>query len=51
LYDLVKIRADLAADPQVALTEVLAWEGQVLLDEGLGHQGPAYVTRYIAQRQ
>ena len=51
LYDLAKIRADLAAIPPVPLTEVLAWEGQVLLDEGLGHQGPAFVTRYVAQRQ
>lgn len=54
LYTLEMVRADLAdhlqpASPK-ALKEVLAWEGEVQLDEGSGHQGPAFVTRYIAQR-
>ena len=45
LYDLAMLRADLAASH---LQELLAWEGQVTLDEGPGHQGLAHVTRYVA---
>ena len=47
LYTLQTLRGDLAA---AGLQEALAWEGEVLLAEGTGHQGPAYVTRYVAQR-
>ena len=47
LYTLQMLRDDLAAS---GLQETLAWEGKVLLAEGNGHQGPAYVTRYVAQR-
>ena len=36
--------------PAAGLQEALAWEGEVILAEGTGHQGPAYVTRYVAQR-
>ena len=47
LYDLVKLRADLAA---TGLQESLVWEGLVTLDEGPGHQGLAHVTRYVARK-
>jgi hypothetical protein len=47
LYTLQTLRNDLSA---AGLQEALAWEGEVLLSEGTGHQGPAYVTRYVAQR-
>ncbi|MEQ1536829.1 MAG: class I SAM-dependent methyltransferase [Burkholderiaceae bacterium] len=47
LYTLQILREDLAA---AGLQEALAWEGEVILAEGTGHQGPAYVTRYVAQR-
>lgn len=47
LYTLQMLRDDLAAS---GLQEALAWEGEVTLAEGTGHQGPAYVTRYVAQR-
>lgn len=47
LYTLQMLRDDLAA---AGLQEALAWEGEVMLAEGTGHQGPAYVTRYVAQR-
>lgn len=47
LYDLAKLRADLAAS---GLQEELAWEGQTVLDEGPGHQGLARVTRYVAHK-
>ncbi len=45
LYDLAMLRSDLAA---AGLQELLAWECQVTLDEGPGHQGLAHVTRYVA---
>jgi SAM-dependent methyltransferase len=50
LYTTDMIRADLAAAQEPAMHEAMAWEGEVLLDEGSGHQGPAYLTRYVAQR-
>jgi len=54
LYTLEMIRSDLAAhlapESPMALKEVMAWEGEAQLDEGSGHQGPAFLTRYIAQR-
>jgi SAM-dependent methyltransferase len=31
--------------------EVLASEGEVVLDEGAGHQGPGVVTRWVARRR
>ena len=46
LYTLDMLRGDLAAGMQ----ELLASESETLLDEGPGHQGPAYVTRYIGQK-
>lgn len=50
LYTVDMIRSDLATFPALFLKEVIAWEGEALLDEGSGHQGPAYLTRYVAQR-
>ncbi len=50
LYSADMIRADFSADPGVILDEVLAWEGEAHLDEGSGHQGAAYLTRYVAHR-
>jgi SAM-dependent methyltransferase len=47
LYTLQMLRDDLAAS---GLQEALAWEGEVMLAEGTGHRGPAYVTRCVAQR-
>ena len=41
----------LHADFGGALVEVLGWEGEVTLDEGPGHQGPAVVTRYVGRRR
>ena len=46
LYTLDMLRGDLAAGMQ----ELLASESETLLDEGPGHQGPAYVTRWIGQK-
>ena len=46
LYTLDMLHGDLAADMQ----ERLASESETLLDEGPGHQGPAYVTRWIGQK-
>ncbi|MFM1817474.1 MAG: hypothetical protein RL364_334 [Pseudomonadota bacterium] len=45
LYTLNMLRQDFAG-----LHERLAYEGHTVLDEGLGHQGSAYVTRWVAQR-
>ena len=45
LYTLETLRADFAG----RLTEGMGWEGEVMLDEGPGHQGLAYVTRWVGQ--
>lgn len=50
LYTLERVRADFAGDARAMLEEVNAWEGEVVLDEGPGHQGPAVVTRLVARR-
>ena len=47
LYTLAMLRADLDGLPY---REALAWEGEVDLDEGPGHHGPAFVTRWVIQR-
>jgi SAM-dependent methyltransferase len=44
LYTLDLLRADFAG-----LREELAFEGEVVLDEGPGHQGMAHVVRWLAQ--
>lgn len=46
LVDLATLRADFAG----RLDEVLGWEGEVVLDEGPGHQGAARVTRWLGRR-
>ena len=46
LYSLDLIRDDFSG----ILQETYGVECEVNLDEGLGHQGPACVTRYIGQR-
>jgi SAM-dependent methyltransferase len=45
LYTLDMLRQDF-----VGLNERLAYEGHTVLEEGPGHQGPAHVTRWVAQR-
>jgi SAM-dependent methyltransferase len=47
LYTLEDLRQDFGDQ----LDEVIAWTGEVLLDEGPGHQGPGRVTRYIGRRR
>lgn len=46
LYTLADLRADFAGE----LDEVLGWEGEVMLDEGPGHQGLGLVTRWVGVR-
>ena len=46
LYTLEMLRADFGA----GMEELLAEEGPARLDEGSGHQGPAWVTRLIARK-
>ena len=43
--------ADLQSDLAGLIDVVFAWEGETSLDEGPGHQGPAYVTRIIGQKK
>jgi hypothetical protein len=45
LYTQQTLQEDFAG----VLTEFLAWEGEVTLDEGPGHQGVAHVTRWIGR--
>ncbi|MBX6319507.1 bifunctional 2-polyprenyl-6-hydroxyphenol methylase/3-demethylubiquinol 3-O-methyltransferase UbiG [Pigmentiphaga sp.] len=45
LSDLAAIRSDFSP----LLEEVVAWEGEVVLNEGEGHKGPAFVTRYVGR--
>ena len=45
LYTPEQLRADFGD----ALVERMAWQGEVTLDEGPGHQGKAYVTRFVGQ--
>ena len=47
LYSLADLRGDFAG----LLDEQFGWEGEVLLDEGPGHQGPGWVTRHVGQRR
>ena len=49
LYTLDMLRSDLGVNEKNA-TEVVAWEGEVTLDEGPGHQGPAHVVRYVLRK-
>ncbi len=47
LYTVDILREDLS---DLGLREVEAFSGEVALHEGAGHEGPAMVTRYLAQR-
>jgi SAM-dependent methyltransferase len=51
LYTADMIRSDMSQNTQVVMKEIFAWEGQTQLLEGSGHQGPAQLTRYVAQRE
>lgn len=46
LADLAALREDFAG----RLDEQLGWQGETVLDEGPGHQGPARVSRYLGRR-
>ena len=48
--DMLITLADLRRDLGETVNEVLGWEGEIELDEGSGHQGPAFVTRWVAAR-
>lgn len=48
--DLLAPLADLRADFAGLLDELEAWSGEVTLDEGPGHQGPALVNRWLGRR-
>ena len=50
LYTLDLLRGDLQAALQSDLKEVLGWEGEDQLNEGLGHQGLAHLTRFVLQQ-
>lgn len=45
LYTPEQLRADVGD----SLEELLAWQGEVTLDEGPGHQGRAHVTRFVGR--
>lgn len=49
--DMLYALADLRADFEGGCDEVFGHEGEVLLDEGPGHQGIGCVTRYIGRRR
>ena len=51
LYTLQDLRSDLARVSVNERHEALAWEGDVQLAEGPGHQGLGHVLRYVAQRR
>jgi SAM-dependent methyltransferase len=48
--DMLYTLADLRQDFEGELNEVLGWEGEVMLDEGPGHQGLGLVTRFVGIR-
>jgi hypothetical protein len=45
------LRDDVARLPGVTFEELVAWEGEVHLDEGPGHQGAARVVRFVVRRR
>ena len=49
--DMLVSIAQLRGDFRPLCDEHLAWEGEVTLDEGSGHQGPAIVTRWVGRRK
>lgn len=46
LYTIDLLRADFSP----LLAETLAFEGELTLDEGPGHRGPGFVTRWLGRR-
>ncbi|MFA7666885.1 MAG: class I SAM-dependent methyltransferase [Burkholderiaceae bacterium] len=48
--DLLYPLDELEADFRNRLETVMAWSGEVTLDEGAGHRGPARVVRYVGRR-
>lgn len=49
--DMLLTLAELRAEMDGVLDEIGAFEGEVPLFEGSGHQGPAYLTRWVARRR
>ncbi|MBQ0943537.1 class I SAM-dependent methyltransferase [Ideonella sp. 4Y16] len=49
--DMLLTLADLRAEMGDVLDEIEAFEGEVPLFEGTGHQGPGFVTRWVARRR
>ena len=50
LYTLSQLRAEAQTSPVMGTQELLAEEIATVLNEGLGHQGPAFVTRWVLSR-
>lgn len=51
MVDLEILRQDFGADDPEGAEPLLAWEGEVPLDEGPGHQGLGRVTRFVARKR
>lgn len=49
--DMLVTPAQLRDDFAGLADEHLAWEGELVLDEGPGHQGPALVSRWLGRRR
>lgn len=49
--DLLPTLDQLRADFAGLADEWVGWEGEVVLDEGPGHQGPALVSRWLGRRR
>ena len=49
--DMLCTLEDLRADFGMLCEELSGWQGEVMLDEGPGHQGAAQVTRWSARRR
>ncbi|MBK7906417.1 MAG: class I SAM-dependent methyltransferase [Gemmatimonadetes bacterium] len=50
LFTLAMLREDFGPEGPAPLTELVGWDGEVILDEGPGHQGAAMVTRFVGRR-
>lgn len=48
--DMLCTLEDLRSDFATGLDEIHGWEGETWLDEGEGHRGRAFVTRWIGRR-
>jgi len=51
LVDLATLRADWCTDRDDGLDEIEAWEGEVALAEGPGHQGLGWVSRWLGRQR